>query len=307
MKFWQTAIFLAALATLGLPGNLPAQTLLRWKLQPGEAFGVDVQQHTTSTVAFSGKTSQSEIDLGMELGWTVKGADDKGFDIEQVVRRVQFKLQAPGADAVAYDSAARSRPAGLSREIARAVEPLLGAQVSLRMTARGEIVSAKPANEAAEKLFAKDAPGDEPGVFSRGALQKLLGQSPIVLPEKEVQTGDTWTATEELDSAVWQFGQVTTYRLAEPVEQDGRPLQMIEATGKLVPAAKETAAANIRTRDGKLVVKAHEQSGTIRFDAAAGRLVESEAKQSLTTERPYRETTIVVTLASTQTTTLLPN
>ena len=55
-----------------------------------------------------------------------------------------------------------------------------------------------------------------------------------------------------------------------------------------------------------LKIKEHQQQGTIFFSSKLGRLIEAEQTQTLVTERPYRETTIIVTLTSKQTTTLKP-
>jgi hypothetical protein len=51
-------------------------------------------------------------------------------------------------------------------------------------------------------------------------------------------------------------------------------------------------------------IKEHAQSGVILFSTDQGRVVSAEQTQKLTTERPHRDTTIVVTLQSKQTTTL---
>jgi hypothetical protein len=53
-------------------------------------------------------------------------------------------------------------------------------------------------------------------------------------------------------------------------------------------------------------IKEHAQSGTVRFSIDQGRVVSAEQEQKLITERPYRETTIVVSLSSKQTTTIKP-
>lgn len=303
MKLVQAAQVFALLTVLALAGPAQGQTLLRWKLQAGQSLVVDFQQQTTSTVAFSGKSAETKIELGMELLWSVIGVDDKGITIEQSIRRFQFKLDSPKAGVIEYDSAAKTRPTGQARAIADAIKPLLGAEVEIVMTDRGQIVAARPGNEAAEKLFAGPAAGEQPGVFSKKAVETLLRQPLAVFPEKPVEEDGSWTIDSLLDAAAGKFKQTTTYRLDGIQEQDGQKLAKIAVSAALEPQA---AAAPGAAAAGKLTVKAHEQSGQILFSNEEGRLVSAEQTQTLTTERPYRETTITVTLASKQTTTVKP-
>jgi hypothetical protein len=298
MKFLRTA----ALAVVGLvlAGYAEAQTLLRWKLEPGQQLVVDCQQHTTTVVAFSGKSAESTVDLGMELLWTVTAADDKGFAIKQSIRRFQFKLDSTKSGVMQYDSAAKTRPTGQAREVADAVAPLLGAEVEITMTPRGEIVAAKPGNAAAEKLFAGDAAVDKPGVFSPKTIETLLRHPLAILPAEPIADDASWTSTGELESAPGRFKQITTYHLAGTKEQAGQTLTRIDVSAALEPLPGKAA----NKAASKLTIKQHEQTGHFLFSAELGRLVSAEQNQKLTTERPYRETTIVVSLTSKQTTTM---
>jgi hypothetical protein len=277
------------------------QSPLRWKLKPGDALAFDIQQQTTSRVAFSGKSADTKIDLGLEMLWNVVSADEKETKVKQVIQRITFSLEPQKGDAVKYDSQSKARPTGQARQVADAVKPLLGAEIEITMNDRGQIVTTAPANAAAEKLFAAESAEQSPNVFSRQALQTLLRQPLVVLPEKGVAADQTWTdEPREFKSAAGTFEQTTTYRHAGQVEEAGQKLDKLELTAKLVPIPGKANSTS------KLTVKSHEQSGTILFSADQGRLVRAEQTQKLTTERPYRETTIVVTLESKQTTIIRP-
>jgi len=294
------AIFCSMLL-LAQPGSVHGQAPLRWKLKQGEAFEVQLQQQTTSQVAFAGKAADTKIDLGLELLWTVAAADDKQIKVRQVVQRITFSLQPQKGDAVKYDSLNRARPTGQARQVADAVQPLLGAEIEFTMSDRGQVISTAPINPAAEKLFAEESADQSPNVFSRQALQTLLRQPLVVLPEEPFAADKTWTdEPREIKSAAGTFMQATTYRHAGQVEEAGQTLEKIELTAKLTPVAATA------TKGSKLTVKSHDHSGTILFSAAQGRLIRAEQIQKLATERPYRETTIAVTLESKQTTTIRP-
>ena len=280
--------------------SLNAEQLLRWQLKPGESLTVRIDQQTTSTVAFSGKSAESKIDLGLELLWTVDSAVDDQIKVKQVVQRITFSLQPQTGAAIQYDSLDPARPTGQARQVADAVKPLVGAEVLMTMSDRGQIRESAPANAAAEKLFDGTA-SNVANVFSLQSLQTLLRQPLAVLPEKAVTADDTWSGEpREITTAAGTFQQLMEYRLVGPVEDGGRKFEKIETTAKLSPVTAGAAKAS------KLTLKSHEQSGTILFSAEQGRLVRAEQTQKLATERPYRETTITVALDSKQSTTIEP-
>ncbi|HMC10600.1 MAG TPA: hypothetical protein VKH44_04895, partial [Pirellulaceae bacterium] len=154
------------------------QTLLRWKLKPGEALAVEIEQHTDSQVAFSGKTAATKIYLTLKLGWQVTAADNENFTIRQTVERIQQKITTPQAATIEYDSAATGRPSGQARDLAEAHKPL------------------------------------------------------VVLPEKEVSAGDTWTVSNDRTAATGALKLDTTYRLDGLTDQDGKRLAKIGLTAK---------------------------------------------------------------------------
>ena len=228
-------------------------------------------------------------------------ADGQQFKVRQLVQRITFSLLPQKGDAVKYDSLNPARPTGQARQVAEAVKPLLGAEIEITMSDRGQILATAPVNAAAEKLFADVSAEQSPNVFSRQALQTLLRQPLVVLPEKPVAADDAWSdEPRKIESAAGTFMQTSKYQRAGQVEEAGQTLEKIELTAKLTPVAASA------TKGPKLTVKSHEQAGTILFSAAQGRLVRAEQSQKLATERPYRETTIAVTLESKLTTTIKP-
>ena len=118
----------------------------------------------------------------------------------------------------------------------------------------------------------------------------MLRRPLIVLPEKEAKAGDTWTVSSDRTTAAGPLKLETTYRL-EGI--DNTSMARITMTAKAQPGP-----------GSKTAIKEHQHSGTISFSAPDGHLREIDQKQKLVTERPYRETTITVTLDSTQKTSL---
>lgn len=272
---------------------LEAQTTLRWKLQTGDHLDVAITQNTTSEVLYSGKKTAAKIDLAMYLTWRVLAVEENKFRLEQTLDRVTVSLAAPPAGEVQYDTAQAAKPVGSAKDIAAALAPLIAAKLEVTMSDRGEVLGAKPVQPAA----AAGPSAGQPPLFSKDAIQQLLKQPLVVLPDAPVSPGTKWPIKTELTTALGKATQTTEYQFKGPVQEGGQKLDQIAFTAALEIA--DNAAAKIK-------LKKQEQSGKIRFDSAAGRVVSAEQEQTLVTERPYRETMIVVSLATKQKTTVTP-
>jgi hypothetical protein len=293
----QFAAVAAILSVGAWASSVQAQATLRWKLSAGDRLIVAITQDTTSQVAYSGKSTTTRITISLQLAWEVVSAEDDAIRIKQTLQTLTIGMASP-AGRVDYDSAATARPTGRARELATAIAPLLGSAVEITMSRRGEIVAVKPANESAEKML---APTDDPmkdTPLAKTTIEQLLKQPLAVLPENAVAAGDEWTTSTELNSALGKAQQTTTYRYVGPAEADGMKADKIESKATLKLDAANAAS--------KLTLKQHEQTGTILFSTEAGRVVRAEQHQKLITERPYRETTIIVSLESKQTTVISP-
>jgi hypothetical protein len=270
----------------------PSQTLLQWKLELGEQLKIKTTQQTMSDVAYGGKKTTTHIDLAIELAWQVIAADAGTIRMKQTVTRVSADIRTPDGARLTYDSASSAKPTGRTRDLADALLQLVGGEFEIAMNQRGEIVEVKPANKPAENLISQGDAAQQPAA-ARQAIQQLLKQPLALLPESSVRPDDTWTAESELDTAMGKAKQKTTYRFTGVEEQDGRKLERIESSTTLGIEGNTPDARKLR-------IKEHQQTGTLWFDSAAGRLVSAEQSQKLVTERPYRDTTIVVTLESKQ-------
>ena len=298
-------LIILLLVLLAIPATASGQTLLRWKLKADDALRLTIQQETESQVAFSGKSATTKIELAVELDWLVTAADEKEIKLKQTLRGVKLNLQSPEGGVIEYDSAAQIKPSGQAREMAESLQPLIGMELAVTMTPRGEVIAAEPANKAAEGLLASDKAGEQ-AIATRTRVQQLLKQSLVVLPEKEVALNDTWTNTSNLSGAAGEFQQVTTYRLAGLNDQNGKSVAQLEMSAKLDPAAEPALPAKLppgkKPAVGRLQVKDHQQKGTIQFAVNDGRVTGAEQTQKLVTERRYRDATIIVTLSSKQAT-----
>lgn len=306
MKTWEMSTkvaLIAVVAWMALFSESKAQTLLRWKLKPGEVFTVRTHQETESQVAFGTKSATTKISDDLQLTWSVAAADDNAITIRQTIQRIAVNLAAQDGATTQYDSESSTRPMGHAQNLASSLKPLIGAEFEIKLSPLGKVLAVKPVNDAAQALLAADDKSAEAGGASRSTIQQLLRQPLVILDEKEVKAGDTWASSSDLATAAGPMKQETTYELDKIDEQDGKSICQIAATTKLTPQS----AANTGKTGSTISIKDHDQTATISFSATDGRLIEVEQTQKLVTERQYRETKIVVTLNSTQTTKITPS
>jgi hypothetical protein len=281
----------AVLVAATCPDSASAQTLLRWKLKPGETLKIEIHQDTDSQVGFSGKSAATKIELGLQLVWKVTAAAGDSFTVRQTVEHIREKLVTQDMGIIEFDSSATTRPSGQARELAEAIKPLVGAEFELAMTPSGEITSATPANDIAKSLLTAPDKTNQSAAAQEG-LQQMLRRPLVILPDKPVSPNDTWTVTSDRATAAGMLKLDTTYQM-EGLDN--------HSIAKVASTSKAQAAPG-----SKANVKQYQHSGTILFSVEDGRPVEIKQTQKLVTERPYRETTITVTLSSTQTTTIQP-
>lgn len=268
------------------------QTVLRWDLKAGEKLGLAVTQKTTAKIAYAGKETKTQIDMAMELQWEVVSVEAGKAKIRQTLAKVQVNFESPGAGKIEFDSSAAVKPVGKAKDLALGLEPLLRTPLELTMTERGEILDVTGMEKRAGKGSKAE---DNPlalSLLADDSIQRVLRQPLVLLPEKAVSVGEEWSREAQLKSGLGAAKNVTTYRYAGPAADEGEKLEKIEATMALTLNEPEKA--------GQARLKKHKQSGEYRFSTMAGRLVSAKQEQMLVTERPYRETVIVVSLDSTQ-------
>jgi hypothetical protein len=285
--------------SLCFSSTLEAQTLLRWNLESGQSYGLHSHQETESEVGFSGKSARTSIKSDLYLTWNVTGADDKAITIRQTIDRIVVNIVARDAAAIEYDSAASDRSTGHAAGLASGLKPLLGAEFEIKMDRTGKVLAAEPINEAAKTLWETTNQSQASDAAARGSVQRLLKQPLVVLSEKEISAGESWTTSSDLETSAGPMRQETTYQLEKINDEDGKQVCQVEATSKLQPSATSG-----KTPESKLKILSQDQSATILFSASDGRLLETDQSQTLQTQRVYRETTIGVKLRSTQKTTL---
>lgn len=287
-------LVLGILASLGAADVHADGKLLRWKLQPGEKFHVTFTQQTVQATTVNNKPVKTSIDMTMEMDWVVDDVQPDGqAQLTQSFTRMKIAMNAGGAEPIQFDSADEQRPEGPAADIRRAVRRLLGAPFHITLNARGEILDVTLSDEAAQAIEQSTASDNLKQLLTPDGLRQMLRQSSVVLPEKSIAAGATWNEQVESASPLGTLKLRHEYRYAGSEERDGRLLEKITVETKF-ELIKPSAAPR-----SKLTIKSQSQTGTLYFDAAAGRFVDAETKQQLATETPYRDLLIQATVDST--------
>lgn len=264
------------------PSAASAETTLAWKLQPGDELMLHTEQSTTTSATVVSKTVKTSIAMQLDSRWRVEGVEDGVFKIRQTITRAQATMQAADSPAITYDTAAAGQPPSAARDLTAALAPLVDPEASilLSMNERGEILSAELSPKLKElTVVGKDGP--------TASLDTLLKQPLVTLPDKPIDEGSTWKVDRDISTPAGKYSQATTYTYEGEKEWQGKTAAAIAVESTLTPI-----------QAGKAKLKEQSQTGTIHFDAAAGRMLSSEQKQRIVTETPYRDTTITVEVVS---------
>jgi hypothetical protein len=285
------------LLLVGLGSAALADTLLRWKFAEGEQLQVTVDQHTVTEATGAGKPTGVDITMQMRMGWTVDSVEPDGTaQITQRFERFAVTMKSGEAEPIEYASDSEAKPSGAAADIAAAVGPVIGADFTVTMTERGAISDVKLSDAASAAFASVDSPALKQ-MFSVAGISQLLRQAAVECPEQALAPGGNWSVELTTPSPLGTLKQNRTYTLIEQEVVAGNTLERINITGQLEIEPNEKAPSKLKLLDQEL-------TGTMTFDAGAGRLLSSDSKQKLTTERPYREFKIKVE-TTTETTTMV--
>lgn len=270
--------FLAfSLALTTITARSQAERLLRWKLQPGEAINVRMIQDMDMTSNVMGKSLASSADMAMVMRWVVEGVDQDGVsEMRQSIQRLRMTMQTPGGEPVVYDSASKDAPAGMAKNLAKNMQPLIGVEFIQTMSPRGEVIDVRLSDAANERLARAPAGPQLREVFSEDGIKSLLHQAATVLPERAVTVGDQWTGVTRTQSPVGTLLMNNVYTYKGTVNKDGRALERIDLEVN-VSFAKGSNPPGV-----SVDITKQQNRGVMYFDAKQGRFVETMLSQEMT-------------------------
>jgi len=160
------------------------------------------------------------------------------------------------------------------------------------MTDRGEIIDVRLDDKAQAVVDAAAKDAKFKDLFSKEGLTEMLQRSAIVLPERAIEVGDSWTSKTNSKSPVGVLDQTHEFTYEATEEKDGRSLEKVSVQTTLdLREAKDDSERQLKLTD-------QSQTGDFYFDAETGDFVESTIKQKLASETPYRDLVIQASVDS---------
>ena len=221
---------------------------LRYRFQPGETIRWDVLQQTKFRMTVSGSTQVSEMVSKSVKAWRVTDVEPDGTaTFEHLVESVDMRQKFSGRQEVCYNSQTDEEPAPGFESVAESIGVPLAV---VRMNTKGEILSR-------ERKAVK------------AAAQNEEGQMTIPLPEEAVPVGHTWSFRYNVDLPL-AGGTVKKIKTLQTFKLQGvkTGVATIEVATKILTPIHDPAL------EAKLIQR--EQSGTLRFDIDAGRVLRQQ-------------------------------
>ena len=258
-----------------------AQQELRWKFRPGEQLKVSVEQKTVSNTRVADQSLKMTVQLTVEEKWEVKEVAENGVaTIDRSLTLIKLSIRSGVDEEITFDSSQQRSAPGAARTIAKVLAPVLGKSVRIQVNPRGAVVDVELGSELKGQLveLAKVL-GD---FFSPDSIEQQL-MTIGRLPAGPVSKGQSWMANVE---STTQLGKLS---VARTFTYEGEKNTTDGSVSEIAIAGQLTLVPGTGKKDRKVTLREQQLTGVLRFDAAAGRLLESSEQQILGIHTAYRE------------------
>jgi hypothetical protein len=230
-------------------GSTAEKYTLRYQFQPGETVRWEVLQQSQMKTTISGTTKTAEMVSKSVKCWRVKDVSPDGTaTFENLVESVDMCRKFSERDEVRYNSLTdKEAPLGFEDVAATIGVPL----AVVTMDAHGQILHR-------ERKPLKAAARNEEGLMT------------IPLPEEPVAVGHTWSLPCEIELPLGDTGTFKKVKTVQTFTLEGvkTGVATIRVATKILTPIHDPAL------EAMLIQK--EQSGTVRFDVDAGRVLRQQ-------------------------------
>ena len=131
---------LAVLMAAAAATPAECETVLRWKLTPGETFRFVTQMKMVAKVGDGPTAFTTTSDQTIEMSWAVKSIDADGVaSVTQTFDRMRMKMTSPQGVIIDFDSATDGETAGISKTLVPFLEAIVNKPISVRIDPRGDV------------------------------------------------------------------------------------------------------------------------------------------------------------------------
>jgi hypothetical protein len=288
-------ILLAIVITAVTVSDSHAQTTLRYRFAVGDTMNYDIDQTTRTTMFSSGNELFAiTATTHLEMTWQVKTLFPNGnARIVATINRIHYRLESPPAPSLECDTKEEKAPSDARMAtIVAILKAAVGPNLELTMDGAGNMSDVRISEKVGEAL---DKLADKSGkLFSGDGLKGMLSSAWLLLPPKAVSKGSNWQQSFDVKLPFATLKVSNACSLDDSIKVGGRSLDRIVIKPKISFEPGDNP-------DYKLELKDQSGEASATFDAAAGRLVETQRKQMTFVEMSIRNASIDEKLEQTTT------
>jgi hypothetical protein len=248
---------------------------LSWHFKPGATLHYVAKQEVVQNISSAAVSGKMNVGITLDLTWAVQSVDAQQVaSLTQTIDRVQMIADGPQGMKTQYDSASGKEPEGAAKSPdAKALWLLVKKPMTLKINPQGKILEFKLPQDVLDQIQKTPAVQSLGKTFSEEGMKQVVGLS--ALPQESLVPGKSWN-----DESLYENPQAgkqkvkSTYTYVGPKTVEGKPAQQIDSlvTLEVLPPEQQVAKIEIKEQHG---------TGTIYFDAAAGRLLQSTTTMKL--------------------------
>jgi hypothetical protein len=261
------------------PAPAAAETELAWKFAKDKVLYQKLRTITEQKMKVQNTNVEQKQEQEFVFSWKVEDVDASKIVLQQKIESVVMKINISNNE-IKYDSTAKDAP---DNPLATFFKPLLGSTFRLTLDPNTmKVVKVEGREEFVKKLT--DANPQIKTLLANilnDEQLKLMSEPAFTLvPDKgkKVKPGDKWQRTGTMNMGpIGSYAATYDYTYDTTEKKDTNTLHKILLKTTLnytPPQAKDAAGLPFKINSGKLETK--EASGSVWFDADAGRVAESQ-------------------------------
>lgn len=271
---------------------------LAWQFKAGDQFDVILDQQKVALTGVDKRVAKSDSQTRIKQRWEVESIDDKGnFRVKQIIESIRMSVVNPEfpQQALSVDTDSEAKVSRESTNVLKQVRPLIGRELFVTITPRGEILGVTYSDET--KTILQELPGslNLQALFTDQGIKDLLGAAAIVFPEKTPEPGGSWETKDSIVNALGKFLRVRQYRLEEIEDLGQRKVAMIKLNTTITPES-------VDEKNGRL--NSFAETGELRIDLSKGYVQSSKTHSVTEAETNYRDIGVKTTIESTNSVTI---
>ncbi|MEL7498816.1 MAG: DUF6263 family protein [Planctomycetota bacterium] len=277
-------------------GQATDTSKLRWKLNQGESYTLNLSQKTTAKTEIDSRSNRVNSDVKIQFQWDIDNVDDDGVaTIKQSIASIAVSVSDPEvpAQAVAFDTDSDQKPSRNSRDLLKQVKPLIGLEFVVSLSNRGELLNVELPEETEKRINELPNALRLKALFNQQGLTELLRSSTLVFPES--LTEKKWQTDDLQSTPFGKLNRTVNYTL-DDTSDSAWSIQSNISVSSETQTDEEIIASKTGDKGAKLI--AFNGSGTLKFDPVSGRVVSSNSTSTAKTSAEYREKTIVTNVTS---------